>query len=231
MPIKSKESRSSFSVKALNYLVFGLIAGILILLGMILYTVFFEKPVPKSPEEQEYYLALDLVKKNPNNSYYLQRLAEAQYDMGRYKESIKTYRKAIKIAPYRPMLHYGMGMCYLKLGDKKNAFKEFQEELKVTNNMNELAWYEIGKLYKDEKNYEDAEKAFQWALKRAPTLTDVHFELAKMYYDWGKYDSSRKEVLETLRYDPTNDAAKDFLVKVEEKLKKLKKEETTSSSR
>lgn len=227
----SSKAKKTSSARVLNYILFFLIAGVLIMTGLIIYTVFFEKPVPKTPEEQEYYLALNLVRKNPNNSYYLQRLAEAQYDMGKYKEALETYKKAVKLAPYRPMLHYGMGMCYLNLGDKKSALKEFQEELKVTANMNELAWYQIGRLYMEQKKYEDAEKAFQWALKRAPTLTDVHFELAKMYYKWGKYELAKKETLETLRYDPTNEEAKAFLLRVEEKLKGTQGKETTSSAR
>jgi len=231
MPAKTRRMRQTN--KILNYVLFTLLAGVLILTGLIVYSVLFEKPVPKSPEEQEYFLALDLVRKNPNNSYYLQRLAEAQFDLGKYREAAESYKKAIKLAPYRPMLHYGLGLCYLKLGDKKNALKEFQEELKVTGNMNELAWYQIGLLYKEQKKYEDAEKAFQWALKRAPALADVHFDLAKMYAEWGKLELARKEALETLRYDPTNDEAKAFLADIEAKLKLRgsKEKETTRTSK
>jgi tetratricopeptide (TPR) repeat protein len=229
----ARESRGRYASKALNYVLFILLAGVLILTGLIIYSVFFEKPVPRSPEEQDYYLALDLARKNPNNSYYLQRLAEAQFDLGKYREAAESYKKAIKLAPYRPMLHYGLGLVYVKLGDKKSALKEFQEELKVTGNMNELAWYQIGLLYKEQKRYEDAEKAFRWALKRAPTLTDVHFELAKMYAEWGKLEEARKEVLETLRYDPTNDEAKQFLAEIEAKLKSQRSQskETTRTSK
>lgn len=235
MAAKRKRTSRNRSYRYLNYILAVLIIGVLVFTGLIIYSVFFQKPVPRSPEEQDYYLALDLVKKNPNNSYYLQRLAEAEYDLGKYNDAIKHYQKAIKLAPYRPMLHYGLGMTYLKLGKKKEAFKEFQEELKVTTNMNELAWYEIAKLYWQDKKYEDAEKAFQWALKRAPTLTDVHFDLAKMYFEIGRYEDSKKEVLEVLRYDPTNDEAKAFLVKVEEKIRtsggKKSSQETTSTKK
>lgn len=231
MAAKNRQTRQKN--KILNYILFILVAGVLVMTGLIIYSVFFEKPVPKSPEEQDYFLALDLVRKNPNNSYYLQRLAEAQFDLGKYQEAAETYKKAIKLAPYRPMLHYGLGLCYLKLGDKKNALKEFQEELKVTANMNELAWYQIGLLYKEQKKYEDAEKAFQWAIKRAPALTDVHFELAKMYAEWGKLELARKEALETLRFDPTNEEAKAFLAEIEAKLKVqgAKNEESTGTSK
>lgn len=231
MAAKNRQTRQKN--KILNYILFILVAGVLVMTGLIIYSVFFEKPVPKSPEEQDYFLALDLVRKNPNNSYYLQRLAEAQFDLGKYQEAAETYKKAIKLAPYRPMLHYGLGLCYLKLGDKKNALKEFQEELKVTANMNELAWYQIGLLYKEQKKYEDAEKAFQWAIKRVPALTDVHFELAKMYAEWGKLELARKEALETLRFDPTNEEAKAFLAEIEAKLKVqgAKNEESTGTSK
>lgn len=224
--------RKRQSEKYLNYVLWLLIAGVVIFTGLIIYTVFFTKPVPRSPEEQEYFLAKELVQKNPNNSYYLQRLAEAEYDLGKYRDAIKHYDKAIKLAPYRPMLHYGKGLCYLRLGDKKNAFKEFQEELKVTNDMNELAWLEIGRLYREYKKYEDAIKSFEWVLKRAPTLTDAHYELAEVYYDMGKYDMARKYILEVLRYDPTNEDAKKFLADVEVKLKATSqdKSETTETT-
>lgn len=228
MPARKIE-RKKGSSRILNYLLYSLVAGVLIMTGLIVYSVFFEKPVPRSPEEQEYYLAVDLVRKNPNNSYYLQRLAEAQFDLGKYQDAIKSYQKAIKLAPYRPMLHYGLGLCYLKLGDKNKAVKEFQEELKVTANANELAWYELGKIYMEAKKYEEAEKAFKKALERAPALSDVHFSLAKLYFEWKKYDLAREEILETLRYDPTNEEAKAFLVQIEDKLKSMPKKESTST--
>lgn len=214
---ESRRKRNTRSVRYLNYLLGLLIVAVLVFVGLIVYSVFFEKPVPRSPEEQAYYLALHKVKENPNNAYYLQLLAEAEADLGKNEEALKHLKQAAELSPYRPMIHYDMGVIYLKLGDEKKALEAFQEELKITDNMNELAWYEIGKIYWRNKRYEEAEEAFKWALKRAEALSDVHLDLGKMYMEWGKYDLARKEFTEVLRFDPTNEEAKALLLEVESK--------------
>lgn len=218
-------------VRVLNYILVLLIVLVLFFVGLIMYSVFFEAPVPRSPEEREYYLALDLVKKNPNNAYYLQRLARAEADLGKHEDAIEHLNKAAKLAPKRPMTHYYLGLIYLKIGNERKALEEFQKELEVTDQMNELAWYEIGKLYWKVKRYEDAEKAFKFALNRAPGMADVRLDLAKMYIEWGKKDLAKKELLEVLRYDPTSEEARTLMVEIGAVPGVQEKKETTSKEK
>jgi tetratricopeptide (TPR) repeat protein len=206
--------RKARTMRLLNTILAVLIVGVLVFVGLIVYSTFFQPKVPRSPEEQQYYLALDLVKKNPGNAYYYQLLARAEADLGRNEEAIDHLKKAIKLAPRRPMSHYYLALIYLKIGDEKNAIKEFREELKVTDQMNELVWYELAKIYWKNKKYEDAEKAFQFTLKRAPTMADVHIDLGKMYLEWGKPDKAKAEFLEAVRYEPDNEEAQAELLKL-----------------
>lgn len=206
--------RRARTTRILNTVLVALIVAVVVFVGLIVYSTFFQPKVPRSPEEQAYYTALDLVKKNPGNSYYYQLLARAEADLGRNEEAIEHFKKAIKLAPRRPMNHYYLALVYLKIGDEKSAIREFREELKVTDQMNELVWYELAKIYWKNKKYEDAEKAFQFTLRRAPTMADVRIDLGKMYLEWGKRDKAKAEFLEAIRYEPDNEQAYNELLKL-----------------
>ena len=68
--------------------------------------------------------------------------------------------QAARIGPESPMTHYYLGLSYSALGAFAEAEKVFQEALR-RNPKGDMAWSELGDLYRKLNRWEDAINAYQ----------------------------------------------------------------------
>ena len=54
------------------------------------------------------------------------KLAAAYNQMGRFEESISSYKLAIGLKPILAETHLNLGMTFLKLGDRTSAIEEYK---------------------------------------------------------------------------------------------------------
>ncbi len=66
------------------------------------------------------------VKLSPQNAAYLNNLGFSLYLRQHYKESIKQYEKAARLAPLSHRVRTNMGFAYAAIGDLPSAAREFQ---------------------------------------------------------------------------------------------------------
>ncbi len=91
----------------------------------------------------------------------------------------------------------------LRQGRVEEAAAEIMQELNKNPNSVE-AYNLLGFVYDAEKDYENALKAFQNALKIAPNSTKTHNNLGDIYAAHKQYDLAEKEYRTVLRLDPKN---------------------------
>jgi len=57
----------------------------------------------------------------------LRHLGEIYLELNQIKEAVDSYRQRLELeyGPYTSPSHYGLGLAYLKLGDKRSAMNEY----------------------------------------------------------------------------------------------------------
>ncbi|MHB8841818.1 MAG: tetratricopeptide repeat protein [Candidatus Aquicultor sp.] len=188
--------------KILVYLTIFLTLAIIVVLGFMLKDVFTGSDVPRNPAEQAYVVAKALVAKDPKNADGLFKLSKAEADLGRVGDAIQHIKRAIELSPSAPMLHYTLAQIYLDNGQEKEAIEELKAELKVTEQKNELAWYDLGTILNKKKDYTQAAFCLQKALQRMDSGADAHYQLGKAYEGLGRFDLAMTEYRDVLRFIP-----------------------------
>ncbi len=71
----------------------------------------------------------------PENANAHFMLAEIYLAQSLWKEAVISYKKCLELedGPYAPTSHYGMGIAFLKLGDKQAAMNEYHALKKINN--------------------------------------------------------------------------------------------------
>lgn len=215
--------------KVLVALTILLALSIVAVLGFMLKDVFFEKDIPQNPAERAYFLAKAMADKDPKNPGYLFELAKAEADLGKTGDAVEHLQKAIKIQPAAPMLHYTLARIYLDSGQEKEAVKELEQELRVTENKNELAWFDLGNIFLKRKDYNQAINCYNMALVRMPSGADVHYNLGKAYEGIGRFDLSMRSYAEALKYIPDHTDAQIAIQQLQ--LKQLEQKTTGTTKK
>jgi tetratricopeptide (TPR) repeat protein len=72
---------------------------------------------------------LELDPENPGP--YLRRIGAAHAGMGKYRDALEVYSRAIDLNPKDEGTIYNMGLCYLEMGEYRNAIDEFTRALQL----------------------------------------------------------------------------------------------------
>ena len=62
----------------------------------------------------------------PNKASIREALARAYYNSGRFESSTKEFDKALEIEPTNHYAHFGIGLCFSKLGDRAAALRHLK---------------------------------------------------------------------------------------------------------
>lgn len=100
-------------------------------------------------------------------------------ELGKFDESKKVYKEALKLEPNLAEIHNNLGLLYIKMKKLDDAVVSFQEAVKKNVNY-ALAYVNLGKALIELEKYDDAIKAFEKALKIDPSNVDAQ-EAIKLY--------------------------------------------------
>ncbi|MFA6457046.1 MAG: tetratricopeptide repeat protein [Bacteroidota bacterium] len=110
------------------------------------------------------------------------------------RESQKNYGKAIdvlkegyEINPTDPVITDLMINSFINSGRLKEAMVFIGERLKLDPE-NKMDHYFVGKFALIDKNFEEAEKSFQTALRIDPQFVDALLDLGNVYLEWGNFE-------------------------------------------
>jgi len=136
------------------------------------------------------------------------------YDKALYFIDKREYEKAL---PYleiavktdelllKAWAHFGIGFCYGKLGNYKDAIEAFKQAIRIDPDYVN-ARYNLGVSYSGLGLYRDAIEAFKQAIRIDPDYADVHHGLGQAYLIIGDKNSALNEykILKELDIDLAN---------------------------
>ncbi|XP_052238315.1 protein O-mannosyl-transferase TMTC2-like isoform X1 [Dreissena polymorpha] len=144
---------------------------------------------------------------------YRPNMSDTHYNLGillqnqkRYKDAIDSYNKAISFRPNLSMAHLNLGILLAQLGDKKQAEQVYRhcadldtsklKDPRLHESTKISCLYNLGRLYNDQKQFEDAMRVFEEALQRRPD----HYAPQSIYNLYGETHFNMGNHVEAERY-------------------------------
>jgi tetratricopeptide (TPR) repeat protein len=79
------------------------------------------------------------------NKYTHYHLGNAYLECNLYNEALNSYGQALRIDPAYREAHFGVGIAYLRLGDKDSARREYETLKKLDSSLADKLYVLIGK--------------------------------------------------------------------------------------
>lgn len=212
-----KRLRQKRQQRIASYLTYSIIALLVATIGFVVFifsTSFFGSKQPQSIAEQQYTLNMAKLKTDPQSVSTLMKIAQAEIEMGKTSDAVNHLKKAIKIRGYAPMLHYTLGQAYWKGGNIKEAIKAYEQELKATQDKNELAAFDLGRIFYEQKKYDRALEYFIMARERMSTAAEVHYYIGQIYETKKDYVNAKASYEQALLYVPDYREAAEAMIRL-----------------
>jgi len=120
--------------------------------------------------------------------------AQIAFKEQRYQDAVEEFRKAIEFDKGSANAYYGLGLAYLKTGDRMKAIEAFREAIRLRPEWAE-AHNQLGLTYYEAGEYNAAASAFEEAIRLKPDSFDALIVLGNTYQHLGLY-ARAVEVLE-----------------------------------
>jgi len=156
-----------------------------------------------APAISELKRALDLDNKNFKA---LKLISDALYNLGKLDESLAFTKRGLKIDSKDFDLNYVAANIWLKKGQEDTARKFFNTCLSLNPPpaKAKIINVNIGNTYSSEKKYNLALKYYQNAIKLDPKYGTAYYNMAISNYKLNRLSRAINNLLETIKYDPTN---------------------------
>jgi len=149
-------------------------------------------------------------------------IATAYYNLGdqdprgekspHFRASLDAFRKAVQVSPTYPDAWWGMGSTQYKMGDFLGARRSLEQCLKLNPFFGE-GYNTLGSVAVRQADLatapaqrtaflNEAEQAYQQALRANPNTETSHYNLAVVYDQQHKYKEAEEEYLTALRLNP-----------------------------
>ncbi|MGH9736216.1 MAG: tetratricopeptide repeat protein [Candidatus Acidiferrales bacterium] len=166
-------------------------------------------------------LSLSLVA--PNSARMHQAMAHELAMRGNNAAAIENYRKALKLNPNLPGLHFELAeMLNISTSpsDRAEAKKEYEAALTV-NPSDEQAECKLGQIAAENANLKEAQQRYAKAVELRPNDPDANLGLAKAFMDIGQPKKAEPLLEKALQLDPTSSVAHFRLSTVYRKLGRM----------
>ncbi len=183
--------------------------------------VIFAQAVPKEAEKFYEKALKDLENKNqtpaaeslknaigifPEYFLALDRLGNLYLTQGKFIEAENVFQQALAVNPKSYSSKYGLAAAQYKLDKKPQAVKTLEESA-ILNPASINAYFLLGKIQRELKEFDKAEINFKKAKELSRNkLADIHWELALLYYhNLQRYNEAADELELYLKANPATD--------------------------
>ena len=142
-------------------------------------------------EEAENLLG-QILEARPDDLLALQQAALLSHKCKRIGEAIERLKRAIALAPDRPIYHSNLCELYRSQGQLDEALPHGLSAVELAPD-DARAHYNLGVLHYDRMEIEDAIRRERRALELAPDLPTAHFELAESLLLSGRFEEGWRE--------------------------------------
>lgn len=142
--------------------------------------------------------------------------AKKYYSEGKFSKSEEVLKAILKVYPKDSDSHFLMANIFHLQGKIGSAIKSFKIVLELNGDHTD-AMIGLSVLYNDIGRYEEAKTYFERADKKVKTSDNgvvdnhinkkfsvMHFEIAEMYFSYGRYEESLSEYVKAKNLDPEN---------------------------
>ncbi len=158
----------------------------------------------------QYHLALrDLQKSMEMNPDFLlaqYHLAGVYYDMELYPQSIHNYREVQKKINEIPLLDFGIGKCYFKMGFADSASYYYEKALAIWPKYPD-ALHGAGKIAFDRGNYKEAISLYNQSIGYGGRSAQFLMDRAEAKIALKKYGQAVYDYVEAMKMDPKSSEA------------------------
>lgn len=124
-------------------------------------------------------------------------------EKGRDPQScIDHIRKAIKVYPEFPDFYVMLATAYMQAANAAEARSALDHAINLNQKLPE-AWFTLGMLQNQQKDYIGAEKSLLEGLKLNWESPQGHYEIARTYWTLGRLQQAEPHALEAVRLQPT----------------------------
>jgi tetratricopeptide (TPR) repeat protein len=148
---------------------------------------------------------------NPNNAVLRVRLGEALSAAGRTQQAIEQFNAALKIDPKHTGALLDLGILAMQNKRPEEAIAFFKKVVDLTaddtmaasSDRRENAFYNLGLIYYNQRDYQDAVGYFKGALRIRNDSSDTYVLLAQSLEELGQSYDAKSAAATALRFDPS----------------------------
>ena len=133
------------------------------------------------------------------------------YRSGKYAQAETAYRKAVSKNQQNARAVYNLGCALMKQNNDSAAIEQFTKaaEMDADKANRALAYHNMGVMYQQKKNYQEAIRAYQDALRNNPKDADTRYNLALCKRQQQKQQQQPKQQQHQDNKDQQKDKNKD----------------------
>jgi tetratricopeptide (TPR) repeat protein len=117
-----------------------------------------------------------------------------------YKEALECYKTAVHIRPDLDVFRLTLGNAYIRVGDLVSAEEQFNELTK--SSVAPEAYRNLGLLYSDAGQPDQAMQYFRQAVRLKPVFPDLHHDIGIIYLRKGMFDEAIEKFQTVLQQQP-----------------------------
>lgn len=157
----------------------------------------------------------------PNTGGYWLLLGASYKGLKDYQKAKESFEKAISINNNSDFSWGVLGVLYLELDNNQMAKECFLKSIRINPNYAPY-WANLGLTYFKLKDYNKTKESYQKAIQIYPNYDDYWGCLGATYYFTGDYQKAKDCYEKALQINPNNDIVREWLDKVNNRIKKYK---------
>ena len=148
--------------------------------------------------------AISQLEKNPDDAVNYIYRGVIYFKQGNYWSAEADFKTALEMEPGLTDALFDLAVTQERLNRTKDAFKTYDKYLELKP-QNEIACYNRGNLYLQQKNYKKAIADFRRVLEIEDRFVDAHNQIALAYFRQKKYEDALKEIRRAAEVSTTNE--------------------------
>ncbi len=153
--------------------------------------------------EKEIASTREKIKRSPENSALLMRLAQLHEERGEITLALENLEQCLKYEPEIAEIYLYHGILQRKHGNNDAARKSFAKALDLNRFMSK-AYYQLGILERSANNISEARELLQKCIQLSPDDPYAHYQLGMIYRELGETSLALMEIKRATILHPTD---------------------------
>ena len=129
-------------------------------------------------------------------------LANCYLGLLNFEKAIEYYENCTRLNRNRHEPYHQIGVCYRLVRDYQKSILNLNNALSIKENA--LSYYILGKVFRDNGQFEEARKSFEKSIFLNKNFIDSKLSLANIENDYGNYDEAFKIVNKIIQANEQN---------------------------